>query len=308
MRLMRPCRVAPPARLAGFLLLLLAQCALAQSISSTLDAADSLDSTGQHESARDLLLQAIDSRPSAAVRAALHWRLARAELGLGDDLAKAGASNRELLGRFQQGEIYAGLAIADAPDSPLGYYWQAVNIGKWGQAKGMLDALGAVRRMQVLLQQVVELAPTFTAAYFVLGALYEQLPGFPLSFGDVDAAVSFGRMAISLREAELAAGLVEDVPAEYYTELAKHLRKRNWHEARRAREQSRKRERPVQEENNFDRAANFEATAALRPGSDRQEAALLLQRAIGLLRIRSHRTPGEERQLSAALRLQSRLQ
>ena len=47
--------------------------------------------------------------------------------------------------------------------------------------------------------------PDRSDAYYVLGQLYRELPGV-ISFGNVDAAVSFGRKAVDLREAQVKSG------------------------------------------------------------------------------------------------------
>ena len=227
----------------------------AQGLKPVLDQIDDLDEAGRHADALALLERSLPDARSDAERAELHWRAARVHVGMGDDLLERGATEAELLALFEEGEAHADQAIAAAPDLHLGYYWKSASIGKWGQTRGVLNALGAAGRMRQLLREVIDRAPEFAPTYYVLGSMYEQLPGFPLSFGNTDWAVSFGRRAIDLREADLESGEVEEVRPDYYTELAKHLHKRNWSQARREREQWRKRDRAQNERRGLELSA-----------------------------------------------------
>ena len=171
----------------------------------------------------------------------------------------------------------------------------------------MLNALGAAGRMRQLLREVIDRAPEFAPTYYVLGSIYEQLPGFPLRFGNTDWAVSFGRRAIDLREADLESGEVEEVRPDYYTELAKHLHKRNWSQARREREQRRKRDRAQNERRRLELPALYEGEVDIPALTDREEAALLVQQAIDLLRSQPTLSRDDQRDLEDALELHARL-
>ena len=117
----------------------------------------------------------------------------------------------------------------------LGYYWQSANIGKWGQAKGILNALFKATPMRDLLQQAINQEPDHAGSYYVLGQLYAEVPGI-ISFGNDDYAVGLARKSIDLHEAELAAGEAEEVEHDYYIQLASHLMQRGWNERKRDRE------------------------------------------------------------------------
>ena len=279
----------------------------AQNTQSLLDRLDEMDDAERHTNALALLQRSLSRAGSAAERAELHWRIARAHVGMGDDLQEAGATEAELLVLFEEGEAHADRAIAAAPSSHFGYYWKSASIGKWGQAKGVLNALGAAGRMRELLREVIDRAPLYAPTYYVLGSMYDQLPGFPLSFGNADWAVSFGRRAIDLREADLESGEVDEVRPDYYTELAKHLFKRNWNQARREREQQRKRNRAGSEGRGLELAALYEGEVDIPPLTDRQEAAQLLQNAIDLLRSQPTLSREDQRDLQDALETQARL-
>ena len=279
----------------------------AQDFQALLERLDEMDDTEHHTEALTLLQRSLPRARSAVDRAELHWRMARAHVGMGDDMQDGGATQAELLALFEEGETYADRAIAEAPNSHLGYYWKSASIGKWGQAKGVLNALAAAGRMRALLRQVIDRAPDYAPTYYVLGSMYDQLPGFPLSFGNADWAVSFGRRAIDLREAELEAGLVDEVRPDYYTELAKHLFKRNWNQAKREREQQRKRNRARNEERGLELAALYEGEVDIAALDDREEAAQLLQRAMQLLRAQPTLSREDQRDLQDAIEVQARL-
>ena len=157
--------------------------------------ADALHDQGGYAEAVQLLL---GSAPSAAAadQAELYWRAAREALALGDVAENAGKPQTDVLAVFVEGEGYADKAIAADPKNDLGYYWKSANIGRWGQVKGVMNALMKAQPMKDLLVKELSLNPDRTDAYFVLGQLYRELPGWPVSFGDTDAAVSLGRRAV----------------------------------------------------------------------------------------------------------------
>ena len=226
---------------------------------------------------------------------------------MGDDLQEAGATEAELLALFEEGEAHADWAIAAAPGSHLGYHWKCTTIGKWGQVKGVLYAFGAAYRMRDLLREVMERAAGYAPTDYVLGLMYDQLPGFPLSFGNVDWAVSFGRRVVELREANLESGEVDAVRPDYYTELTKHLLKRNWSQARREREQQRKHNRVENERRELEVAALYEGQVGIPALSDRGEAAQLVRHAIDLLRSQPTLSREDRRDLQDAVEVQARL-
>ena len=117
-----------------------------------------------------------------------------------------GAKKDDLLKNYEEGEKYANQAIENFPNNPLSYYWKASNIGRWGQVKGILDSLGKAEPMQKLLIQAIDLDSDHSDSYFVLGELYDELPGWPISFGNIDFAVSFARKSIALNDEQLGYG------------------------------------------------------------------------------------------------------
>ena len=278
--------------------------------------ADSLHDSGSNTEAIALLEAALAGAATAVERAELQWRLSRAWLNAGEQAEARGAGEAELLAIYEKGEASGQKAIEENPKSPLGYYWKAANTGRWGQAKGILNALARARPMRDLLRQAIALDPMHADSYYVMGQLYEQVPGPPVSFGDKDAAVSLGRYAVELRQRDVAAGREKSLNYDAYTELAKHLWDRNWSAAKRTREQGRKRGEYTQKSDPLDKALVYEALVKLSSESDREEARALaawtirelegLQQAHGHRRGRPERGPRADRGLEITARKENR--
>jgi tetratricopeptide (TPR) repeat protein len=272
-------------------------------VTATLERADALNDDGAHEQARAVLEDALGRAGSGAEKAEVLWRLARAWLNIGEDAEERGAGTSELLGFYEKGERMAVQATEADPRSHLGYYWQSANIGKWGQTKGIMNALAKAKPMRDLLQKALSLNPEHADSYYVLGQLYEQVPGFPISFGDKGYAVSLGRKSVDLREAQVRSGREKELVYDYYTELAKHLWERNWSASRRSREQKQMMSGFSKAGEPMEKNSYYEATVALKNLSDREEALELLTRVVRDLESMSRRTDGQNDDLEEAKEL-----
>ena len=261
--------------------------------------ADALHDQGGYAEAVQLLL---GSAPSAAAadQAELYWRAAREALALGDVAENAGKPQTDVLAAFVEGEGYADKAIAADPKNDLGYYWKSANIGRWGQVKGVMNALMKAQPMKDLLVKELSLNPDRTDAYFVLGQLYRELPGWPVSFGDTDAAVSLGRRAVDARPAQVESGVERELVYNFSTELAKTLYKRNWPSAERFSEQKNKAAKLSSAATPLDKGSLYEGTVALRNVSDREEARALVQGVVEELEKLPTLTATEKRDLAKA--------
>ncbi|HSV73115.1 MAG TPA: hypothetical protein VLH79_05085, partial [Chthonomonadales bacterium] len=202
-------------------------------LTDTIAKVDTLHDQGKYEEARAIALEAVGSA-SAAEKAELYWRAARETLELGDVAEDNKVAKDAILKIFEQGEKYADMAIAADPRNNLAYYWKSSNIGRWGQVKGILNSLFKAAPMRELLAKDLSLDASHPDAYHVLGQLYRELPGGPISFGDADAAVSFGRMGIDMRAKAVQAGTEKELNYNFYLQLAKTLYKRNLTAAKRA--------------------------------------------------------------------------
>ena len=170
------------------------------------DQADSLNDKGMYAEAGSLLKAALPDAPGGKERAELYWRAARETLELGDAAEADKKPQADILALFTEGEGYADKAIAADPQNDQGYFWKSANMGRWGQVKGILDSLSKAAPMRDLLVKEISLNPERSEPYFVLGQLFREVPGWPVSFGNTDAAVSLGRKAVEMRQAQVQHG------------------------------------------------------------------------------------------------------
>ncbi len=86
------------------------------------------------------------------------------------------------------------------PESAEETLWQGIITSSYAGAKGGLGALKLVEQARTQLQRVIDQAPATLdgSAYTSLGALYYQVPGWPLSFGDDDKAEALLKQALTL--------------------------------------------------------------------------------------------------------------
>ena len=262
--------------------------------------ADKLNKEENYKEEKNLLLDSLDTVNGNSDMAELYWRLARATMNLGDEAEKNGDGPEILLGIFEEGESYASGAIELDPDNHLGYFWKSANIGRWGQIKGVLNALRKADDMKDLLTTAVTLKPDHAVSFYVLGQLYEQVPGFPISFGNAGYSVSLGRKAITLHEEQYKNGTEKKFNYDYYTELAKHLFKRNWQLTRRKKQQKKMTGKYKAEAGIVEKSFYYEGTMEIKNISDREEARDLLEWVITELEVKSGRTKDQDDDLKEA--------
>lgn len=269
---------------------------------SALSRADDLYEADLALEAIDVLERLLAAARSGPERAEVLWRLSRAAFAVGETMERSGADTTAILAMYERGERYGLEAVAADPENHLGYFWQSASLGRWGQAKGILDALHRATPTRDLLRETIDRDPKHAASYHVLGQLYAQVPGV-ISFGDIDSAVSLARKSIDLHEEEIASEAVGELEHEYYIELASHLIDRNWSARKRAREQETKRRAHARTNDRFEQARLYEGIVSIPDVSDRQEAEGLLRDMIRRLRdIPDHREV-RERRLERALGL-----
>ncbi|HTP58487.1 MAG TPA: hypothetical protein VMM82_06180 [Spirochaetia bacterium] len=266
----------------------------------TVTQADSLHDQGKFADAKALLLDTVAQTQDGKEQAELYWRVSREIIELGDLAEKAKKSQDEVLAFFVDGEQYADKAISADPSNDLGYFWKSANIGRWGQVKGVFNALGKAPDIRDLLLKVLSLNPDRSDAYFVLGQLYRELPGWPISFGNSDWAVSLGRKAVDLNVAEVAAGKEKDSSFDFRTELAKSLHVRNWTAANRRQEQHWKTSKYASVKDAFEKACYYEGSQTLKDVSDAQEAKEMVQEVVAALQALPDPTAGQIKNLREA--------
>jgi tetratricopeptide (TPR) repeat protein len=268
-------------------------------VSNVIADADAMHNQGTYAEAVKLVLGSV-AGAGAKEQAELYWRAARETLELGDVAQKAGTPQADVLSVFTEGEGYADKAIAADPQNDLGYYWKSANIGRWGQVKGVLNALMKAQPMKDLLVKELSLNPDRTDPYYVLGELYRELPGWPVSFGNLDDAVSLGRKAVDMRQAQLESGMEKELVYNFSTELAKTLYKRNWSAATRAAEQKNKAAKLASASTPLEKGSLYEAAVTLKDMSDRDEAKALVQAVVSELEKAGTLTAPEKKDLGKA--------
>jgi hypothetical protein len=265
----------------------------------TLAKIDALHDQGKHEEARTLALEAVSSA-GPAEKAELYWRASRETLDLGDDAEDRKEPKDAILKFFEKGQEYADMAIAANPQNNLAYYWKSSNIGRWGQVKGILNSLFKAAPMKELLLKDLSLDAGHPDAYYVLGQLYRELPGAPLSFGDEQAAVSLGRMAVDLRTKAVQAATEKELNYGFYLQLAKSLWKRNLNATKRTSGLAKKQAAWQAAKTPLEKGSAYEATVQLTAVSDREEAREIVNWMIAQLSKMASRTAGQDDDLAEA--------
>jgi tetratricopeptide (TPR) repeat protein len=242
----------------------------------TLEEIDALFAVNKGQEAKTLLEAKLGSASDNAEKAEILWRLARAHQLIGDDRERAGASQDELLGLFDQGTNLAQQAIDLSPNDSRAYFWKAACIGRWGQTKGILDSLFKAGDMRDLLVTALQKDPQYAAAYRVMGQLFFAVPGWPVSFGDKDRAVSLFRQSITLSTEDLSEN------ADSMLKLAEALISRNWNSRDRKNNQDWKRRERDKVRLVWEKGSYYEGVVTLGDESDRQEARKLIDLAVSM--------------------------
>jgi len=96
-------------------------------------------------------------------------------------------------GIYEQGIEYGEKGIEANEDSLESNFWLAVNYGSFGKEEGMLYAMRLIDPIEKHTRKALEIDESYFygAPLRVLGRLYNQLPGWPLSRGDNKKALDF---------------------------------------------------------------------------------------------------------------------
>lgn len=106
----------------------------------------------------------------------------------------------------QQAKAYEALAtksqhaLRDNPKAAEHWVWHGIILSSWAGAKGGLGALRLVKEAKAALEHAISLDETALAgaAYTSLGALYYQVPGWPIGFGDKKKAQTFLEQGLAI--------------------------------------------------------------------------------------------------------------
>ncbi|MEX2443215.1 MAG: hypothetical protein WD492_06410 [Alkalispirochaeta sp.] len=267
---------------------------------------DNLHERDRHGDVRAALEELETDAARAADRAGILWRRARAEFSRIDLGLYAGeVSERDALERLAEIEAMADEAVRITGESTpaQAYFWRGAARAKQGELRGVLNALFMAGDLRDDLRLSVAADPEYSNPYYVAGQLYQRLPGFPVSFGDTEAAVSFARLAVDLHEAAYSAGEVPLRYWDYYVRLAENLNARSWSQRQRERRIPTMTENRNGTDTPFERAMYYEAVAEIPDQSDQAEAKELLNFVIRSLESQTKLTLREERTLDDAREL-----
>ncbi len=216
-------------------------------------------------------------------RAAVLWRRARAEFAELELQYRAEQVERDaLVERLRRIEDSTERAARADQAAAAPRFWQAAAVALRAREEGRLRALRSMRDVRELIGEALERNPRIAEAHFLMGQLYRELPGRPLSWGSDRAAVSSARLAVELHERRRAAA-PEDAPFVYhafYLSLAEALYERNWSREERERRRGERRREYEAAEDALSRAAAYEGSVDLPPLSDRDEARRLIAQVL----------------------------
>jgi len=97
---------------------------------------------------------------------------------------------------LEKGEKFARKAIEINPDDVEGHFRLGVSMGRIGEERGVLNSLFMIGPIRDEMEKVLKIDPEHDGAHFVLGSLYRQAPGWPLSCGDLNKALHHAELAV----------------------------------------------------------------------------------------------------------------
>lgn len=129
-------------------------------------------------------------------------------------------------GAFEALAVQSAALVRQHPGSAEPLIWDGIVNSSWAGATGGLGALGKVKAARASLEKALAMDPKALqgSAYTSLGALYDQVPGWPLSFGDQAKAESMLRQALAINP--------DGIDSNYF--WADHLYRQNRYDEARA--------------------------------------------------------------------------
>lgn len=242
------------------------------------------------------LEEAYASASDDSERSQILWRQSRNSLSQGDLLDENDKDGRFAM--YEESEKYAKASL-EAKENPDAYHWLSSALGRWGQTKGVLESLSRADEMRGYeLEAIDGMGYDHTDAWYVLGILYNQLPGWPISFGNDNWAISYMRRSLDTQIPGRGLFLT------LYQELSNQLYDRNWDSGKREKEidkmkSSYDKSDVLSEKMKYYEGAEgssripFYSSVPLSDMSDRQEAAMLLMYADAVFKTKADPLPSE---------------
>ncbi len=234
------------------------------------------------------LEKALPDSKTEEEKAAILWRMARTQLTITDYNVSEDDKNMRLA-EYQKSWDLAQQSIDTKPTAD-GYHWLASAMGRWGQTKGPLNALGKADEMRSYACTVQDqFKADMSDTWYVLGVLYSSVPG-GISFGNDNYAISYMRRCLDTQDT------VNRMNLTNYMELANQLYKRNWDASKRAKEFNKmqknfkKQSTPSEQMKYYEgkdgaKAQPYYSSVTQDKISDRQESVMLLRYAEALYKI-----------------------
>jgi tetratricopeptide (TPR) repeat protein len=106
-------------------------------------------------------------------------------------------------GYYQKGLANAEQLLTEKPAGVQGHYWKALNLAGLADTGGRLEGRRLLPRILEELQRSLTLDPTYdqAGAHRVLGRIYYQAPGWPLSVGNLNKSLEHLSAAVRLAPA-----------------------------------------------------------------------------------------------------------
>jgi tetratricopeptide (TPR) repeat protein len=157
------------------------------------------------EKSKTILLEAVSEEPD---NARAWYELSRIYFYLGD----MADDKKEKLGAYVQGIDCGKKAVAADKDAAWGYIWEAANMGRMGQLKGVLKSLKVVSPIRQAVEKALEIDPGNTAALDIRAVVNYEVP--KLFGGDIKKSIEDLTAAISINPRHTL--LYVDLAEAYY--------------------------------------------------------------------------------------------
>jgi hypothetical protein len=82
------------------------------------------------------------------------------------------------LAAYEQGKDAGRRAIELAPRSAMAHLFYGINLGRWGQTRGVLRSLFLLPELRETIRQTLELDPRLPPVYALAGNVDYEVPGF----------------------------------------------------------------------------------------------------------------------------------
>ncbi len=238
------------------------------------------------------LLEALDASENDDERAEILWRLSRVQLTVTDDIEDAKENKDLRLREYGMAQSYAEESIK-LKDSANAEHWLSSAIGRIGQVNGPLNSLGKAKPMYEIIKKVQnDFNADMSDSWYVLGILFNELPGSPVSFGNAKEAISYMKKCMDTQDNVNRSNLTN------YLETAQQLYKRNWDSKKRAKEFEKMKGKyngesiPTEKMKYYEGrdgkdTMGFYCSIPLAEISDRQEAITILRYALAVYEMRA---------------------